>query len=86
MRVVPVFGIDEIVLNPDDVIGTCGLFTVRDFHTSSRSGKQTRYVDVGNQERSDAKVHARKMKRSVVTYICFECCEMSRGCLSSRSS
>lgn len=68
------------------MIGTCGLFTVRDFHTSNRSEKQARYVDVRHRERSNVKVHARKMKRSVVTYICFECCEMSRGCCSSRSA
>lgn len=34
------------MLNPDDVVGSCGLFTVRDFRTVLRGEKQARYVDV----------------------------------------
>ena len=36
----------SVVLNPDDVVGSCGLFTVRDFRTVLRGEKQARYVDV----------------------------------------
>ena len=36
----------RVVLNPDDVVGSCGLFTVRYFRTVLRGEKQARYVDV----------------------------------------
>lgn len=35
-----------LVLNPNEVIGNCGVFIVRDFRTVFKERKQVSYVDV----------------------------------------
>ena len=36
----------SLVLNPHDVIGSCGLFIARDFRTTVRTNRRGSYVDV----------------------------------------
>ena len=38
--------LDRVVQNPQEIIGSCGLFVVRDYRTVSRPRRQSCYVDV----------------------------------------
>ncbi|CBK21581.2 LOW QUALITY PROTEIN: uncharacterized protein [Blastocystis hominis] len=70
---------DVALLDPSDVIGSCGLFIARDFRTLIHRRRRTSLVEViANCGRHGA--HARKHQRSVVTYLCFECCNETKGC------
>ncbi|KAK8800903.1 hypothetical protein WA588_001734, partial [Blastocystis sp. NMH] len=63
--------LDDIAFqNPQELIGTCGLFIVRNYRTAMHRQFKSSYVDV----------HARNHHTHYVTYCCFECCDVSRGC------
>lgn len=51
-----------LVLNPNEVIGNCGVFIVRDFRTVFKERKQVSYVDVGMK----CLFHHRHMQGSIV--------------------
>lgn len=70
----------SLVQNPQEVIGSCGLFVVRDYRTVTRPRRQSCYVDVGDEVKDEWKNHARNHRTTIVTYCCFECCDVSRGC------
>ena len=72
--------LDRVVQNPQEIIGSCGLFVVRDYRTVSRPRRQSCYVDVRKRGTDNNETHARVHRTTTITYCCFECCDVSRGC------